>query len=158
MAMIDTINNGQYRRIDENIKKKYYTMGQILESKDEKLKAQMKYLLEKEENINWWLKTAKPFRNAFSHMDITQIFELFASEAYQGEYTIEAELGTNPKQWGHLWHRFAENLALKMLKETKKQLTILFDNTEWIDDSSEWEIQKKEYYSFFNKEGIEYLI
>jgi len=85
-----------------------------------------------------------------------QIIEKFSSEEYQGEYSIDPIINKDPGNWGHLWHRFANNLAIKMLNDTYRQLIVLFKNTEWKSDLSWWVSQQRLYESFFLGEGIKH--
>jgi hypothetical protein len=154
MAIIDIQGNGAKRQITNSLLDRYYTFGNILALRDDELQLKLKYLLESQTNIDWWIQTAKPFRDAFAHLDIKKIIKKFSSEEFQGDYAIADCLGSDPGQWGHLWHRFADNLARKMIKESNLQLKTLLGNTLWEEDLSWWELQKKLYDSFFLGEGL----
>jgi len=157
MALLDKTANGYRRKFSKTQLQKYYTFKDMLNTEDRVLNEKLMNLLDSKEEISWWINVAKPFRNAFSHMDIQKIISMFGNKEYLGNYYIESELGDNPGQWGHLWHRLADILAIKMLKEVYNHLNILYGNTKWESDLSWWESQKRIYDSFFLGEGISFI-
>ena len=154
MALLDKSKNGANRRFSKTQLQKYYTFRDMLNEKDELLHEKLLSLLNNEEEILWWIKVAKPFRNSLAHMDIQKLISTFGNKEYLGNYYIESSMGDSPGQWGHLWHRLADILALKMLKEVYSHLIKLYGNTKWESDLSWWESQKRIYDSFFLGEGI----
>jgi hypothetical protein len=148
MAVIDPINSGVSRNISNSKRRKYSSIGKMIN--DPELEPTLINLMGgQEENFIWWKEIAYALRNKSVHLAINELLKKFGNSDYMGEYSI-SDIDTDPPgQWGFLWHRYGELVSTKFIHEGTTQIKIIIKNTRWQPDEHWWISQKYQYEGFF---------
>lgn len=150
MAIFDAVKNGKFRNAskDKMIEICRCDLYDIFTG--DKYKARLKYLLETDENVEWWNNIARHLRNNVSHTNFPNFIKFYNNEEWQGEYSNTELQPYDSGDWGFVFHRWGRNVSKKFNEDATHQLKILLKNTFWKSDETWWISQKKQYDKFFS--------